>query len=237
MKKSITSLNGNIFSSLFGFGMMVDFNTSYYAADSGANKIYMLNDNFDYVKMAAFSAPAYIVTVNSSLYITGTSNIWKADKYLNILITYNESAAYRDIYYNATQNLIYVAPRAHTYFQVFNLNLTLNYTVNVSPNSPRSFTEYKNELYVGTTNGLVLVVVNKMVIRSFTGCSGGIALSACVTDNSGLMTISCIFADLYYSNSTFANKSLAISSPSYVGFDSKSRFVLLSGNQIVIFYC
>jgi hypothetical protein len=172
---SKTSLNGNTFSALQGFGMMVDFNTSYYIMDETKNLIFLLNDNYDYVTIKTFSRPNYMVTINSSLYITGSINVWKTDKYLNVLFTHTESgvANYNWIYFNCTDNLIYVAPTGYTYIQVFDLDLIINCTISVSPNNPRSFGEYDNELYVGTNQLLVLVIVNKIVIRSFTGCSSG----------------------------------------------------------------
>ena len=40
--KTITSLNGNNFSWLHGFGMMVDFNTFYYVSDFNANIYWIL---------------------------------------------------------------------------------------------------------------------------------------------------------------------------------------------------
>jgi hypothetical protein len=68
--------------------------------------------------------------------------------------------------------------------------LTLNHNIGVSPNNPRSYDEYNNELYVGTNQLLVLVIVNKIVIRSFMGCSSGLLYSL-VVDNCGLMAIVC----------------------------------------------
>jgi hypothetical protein len=90
--------------------MMVDFNTSYYVVDYDSG-VFLLNDSYGYVTKKTFSKPNYIVNVNSSLYITGENNIWKTDKYLNILKTFTSSGAnYRGILYNCTENLIYLAP-------------------------------------------------------------------------------------------------------------------------------
>ena len=218
---------------------MVDFNTSYYVTDYWGHNIILLNYNYDHVTNKTFIHPAYMLTINSNLYITGYSNIWKTDKYLNVLIAHNESGAgYRGIYFNCSENLIYAASRFYTYFQVFNTNLTLNYTVNVSSYYQYSFSEYNNELYIGTTNNTVLVVVNKVIIRSFNGCSAS-PLNSIVSDNFGFMAISCETIskiDFYHSNGTYTGNSLTTSSnPMYVGFDSKGRFVLISQNQISIY--
>ena len=75
----MTSVNGFNFSWLQGFGMMVDFNTSYYVVDFPTNQIFLLNENYDYVVKKNFSNPKYMVTANSNLYIAGDAIIWKTD--------------------------------------------------------------------------------------------------------------------------------------------------------------
>ena len=241
MKISITSLNGNSFTQLQGFGMMVDFNTSYYIMDEINNITFLLNDNYDYETMKTFSRPNYMVTINSSLYITGNNNVWKTDKYLNVLITHTESggANYNGIHFNCTDNLIYAASTGYTYFQVFDLNLTLNHTISVYPNNPRSFDEYNNELYVGTSQSIVLVIVNKVVIRNFTGCSSS-SIFSLVIDNYGLIAMVCYsnnLVNLYYNNGKSTGYNLTTpTKPTYLGIDSKGRFVLLSQYQISIYY-
>ena len=62
-------------------------------------------------------------------------------KYLNVLKSHSESAQYRGIYYNCTENSVYAASEAYYYFRVFNSSLTLIYTISVSPNRPRLFSE------------------------------------------------------------------------------------------------
>ena len=240
MKISKTSLNGNNFSFLHGFGMMIDSNTSYYVMDYDLNNIFLLNDNYAFVTNKPFSKPTYMLTINSSLYITGDKNIWKTDKYLNVLIAYYGSGYYRDIYYNTTENLIYVAPKAYTYFQVFDLNLTLIYNVNLSFSNPRSFGDYNTELYVGTLNNLIYVFVNKVIVRSYKTCSGGNIVGSIIIDDCGFMSVSCQdikVIELYYSNGSFTGKNLTTPArPTYIGYDSKGRYLLVSGNQISVYF-
>ncbi len=220
--------------------MMVDFNTSYYVVDYSTNRIYLLNDNYGYVTEKTFSKPNYIFNANSSLYITGDSNIWKTDKYLNILKTFTSSfAKYRGILYNCTENLIYVAPYTYTYLHVFDLNLNLNSTINVSPHNPVSLAENNNELYVGTVKQLVLVVVTKAIIRSFTACSSDY-LSSMFLDNFGLMAIACRddkMVKLFHSNGTYTTKNFATSVEVFdVRFDSKGRFVVSLKTGLSIYF-
>jgi hypothetical protein len=83
------------------------------------------------------------------------------------------------------------------------------------------------------------VVANKIVIRSFTACSSG-SISSIGFDENGLMAISCEsinLVNLYYYNGTFTGKSLTIpANPTYVGFDSKGHFVVISKTQISVYY-
>jgi hypothetical protein len=244
VKNTITSFNGSNFKHLQGFGMMCDFNTSYYIIDLTTDTIFASNDNYGYITNKSFSEPAFMIAINARVYITGAENIWKTDKYLNVLQTYNESGNYRGIYFNSTENLIYVASKSYEYIQVFDLNLTNKYIVNLPPSyKARSFGEYNNELYVGTYNSIVLVVVNKAIIRNFTACVGFISISSIVFDNYGFMGISCQkdnqnnSVELYYFNGTFAGQKFTTPERTvFFGLDSKKRFVIISQKEISIYY-
>ena len=50
-------------------------------------------------------------SISNSLYITGSSNVWKVDQDLNILRTYSPGGypVYHGISYNPSSDLIYVA--------------------------------------------------------------------------------------------------------------------------------
>jgi hypothetical protein len=52
VKQSLVALNGNSFTFLTGFGMIIDFNTSYYVLDS--TLIFFLNDAFEYVTLIIY---------------------------------------------------------------------------------------------------------------------------------------------------------------------------------------
>jgi hypothetical protein len=221
--------------------MMAGFNTSYYVMDYVANIIFLLNDNYGYMNKKSFSKPTYILTIGSSLYITGDNDIWKTDESLNVLRKYSSqsSAQYRVMYFNCTENEIYVSSQQYKYIQVFHLNLTLKYNISTSSYNSRSFSEYNNQLYVGTIQSIVLVIVNKEIIRKFTVCLGMDYVTSIVSDNFGLMAFSCYSNNsvkLYFSNGTFTSKSLTSSAGlNYACFDSKGQFVLISQTQINIY--
>jgi hypothetical protein len=120
---------------------------------------------------------------------------------------------------------------------VFYLNLNFKYNVSVSPSHPYALSAYNNELYVGTNQGSILVVVSKTIIRSFTACSKLVSIT---TDVFGQMAVSCELdsvVKLFYYYGTYTGKNLTTpQSPMYIGFDSQDRFVLLSKYQISIYY-
>ncbi len=48
--------------------------------------------------------------------------------------------------------------------------------MNIIINYSSSINEHDNKLYVGTNNGMILVIVNNMIIQQFNGCNGKTAL-------------------------------------------------------------
>ena len=165
--------NGESFGWLVGFGMYSSPDAIYYyVMDRAANKVYILNDNWSFVSFKTFYEPSYMITVENSLYMTGEWNLWKLDLNLNVLIQYTATVTvwYRGLYFNSTNRFLYVAPYALTEIHVFNLNPTLSHSFSISPYRPWSFEGYNNQLYVGTTNGIVLVVQNDVIVNQFNGC-------------------------------------------------------------------
>ena len=104
---------------------MVDCNTTYYVSDWGANKVNMLDHNYTFIKSVGFSSPANILTVSNNVFIVGDRNVYKTDKYLNLLKQYTGGSTvwYRGIYYNSTESLLYLAPQQLMVLNVFDLNL------------------------------------------------------------------------------------------------------------------
>jgi hypothetical protein len=174
--------------------------------------------------------------------MTGNDNIWKTDQQLNVSIRYNSTGSrYRGLYYNSTNDLIYVASQVLQVIHVFNLNLTLNDSFSITPYIPWSINEHNNELYVGTTNGTMLVIVNKQIIKQFNGCNQQSVelFSILLFDNFNNMAISCDNQRLYLYNTagTYLNKSIipTDSDPYNIGLDSKSGFFIFACNQISLY--
>jgi hypothetical protein len=88
------------------------------------------------------------------------------------LITYNLRNGYLGLYYNSSIDSILVAPAYLDVIHVFNFNLALTDTISIPSYNPWSINAYNDQLYVGTTNGTILVIVNKQIIIQFNGCNG-----------------------------------------------------------------
>ena len=240
IQSTINKFNGNSFTYLKSFGMSPN-TTYYYAIDSFAY-VYILNDDWSFITFKTFYSPTYMTKIQNSLYMIGFLNVWKIDQDLNILINHNPGGTpiYYGISYNPSNSLIYVAAYGLKEIQVFNLDLTLIRRFSTSPHAPFSITEFSNQLYVGTWEGIILVYQNEEIINQFNGCDGnGVYLTSILFDRNGYMATSCYGINkvyLFSSNGSFTGKSLTTPyGPSYIGFDSKGRFIQISEKQISIY--
>jgi hypothetical protein len=239
LQTNITGFSGSSFSALYGFGVHSSFNTSYFVIDNGADKVYILKDDLSFFSHKNISKPFNLVTVGSSIYITGDSNIWKFDKDFNLLVQQNTTSPYRGIYYSSTSDCLFVAPYTLTKISVFDLNLTFNHSISTSIYNPFSIAEYNSQLFVGTTNGTILLIVNETIVNKFNGCNNAIQIIFSILfDQFGYMATSCYNNQLYlyYSNGTFTGKiKSTVSHPTYINFDINGRFILILLNQIQIY--
>jgi hypothetical protein len=233
---------GNAF---IGFGMSRSNPIRFYVTHHNLGEIFVFDENWDFVsRKSSFRYVYYMILVGNYFYITGYNNIWKTDQQLNVSITHTNSTGsspnYCGLYYNSTNDLIYVASQDLQVIQVFNLNLTLNDSFSITPYKSWSINEHNNELYVGTTNGTMLVIVNKQIIKQFNGCNQqSDKLFSILFDDLNNIATSCANQRLYLYNTagTYLNKSIipTDSNPYYIGFDSKSRLVVVTSTQISLY--
>ena len=211
--------------------------------DSAANKTFILNDEWELISSKSFTYPLYMISIDNSLYMTGRYNVWKVDQDLNILINYNPGGKsyYNGISYNPSNGLIYIAENWLKEIQVLNLDLFLIRRISTSPHEPWSITVSSNKLYVGTSGGIVLVYNEEIINQVIDGCNGNITLLTSIYfDPNGYMGTSCdhpinkLF--LFSPNGSFTGKSITTKyAPSYIGFDSKGRFIQISYFEISIY--
>ncbi len=223
-----------------GFRMSSLNPIQYYVTHYHQDKIFLFDEDWNYVSnKSSFPNSWYMIPGGNFSYITGYDYIWKTDQQFEVLIRYGSSPAYRGLYYNSTNNMIYVAPYSLQMIHVFNLNLTLNDTISITPYKPWSINEHNNELYVGTINGTMLVIVNKQIIKQFNGCNQqSVDVLSILFDDFNNMATSCANYQLYLydTSGSYLNKSIPTDShPMYIGLDSKSRLVVVKWAQITLY--
>ena len=241
LQTTIKTYSGMNFAYLSGFGFLVDSNTTYYALDWSSYRITIFDANWQYLTYKSFNSPAFMISVNNSLYITVSNYIYKTDKYLNIISQYNNQAAgYMGLFFNSLINTIYVAGYSHYAIDVFDLNLTLVDSISTPNYQPYSIQLYRNYIYTGTiSSGNLLVIENKVIIRTVSVCTGTF-ISSILIDNFGFMALSCFNEKkvyLHYSATVnYTGMSLTHTVyPHFINFDSNGRFVVISLNQIDIY--
>ena len=240
---SIYSFSGITFGQLHGFAMI---GKTYFITDPVANRVYMFDENWNALSYQSFSRPAYMLAINNTVYISGVYNVYIADKDLNTLNQYNaaDSPYYNGVYLNATSYLLYIVSNGKSTIDIFNLNLNRVDTISIAQYSnPYSIQGFNNNLYVGTYRGLILVISNKIVIRTFNGCNSNCLaniITSIVFDQFGYMATT---NDASVANNAYLYDSNALligsfSVPNYLcdmQFDSKGRLIFVSFNQITIY--
>ena len=247
IQSTFNVFNGNAFGWYFGFGMYSSSGTVYYYV-MDYNKVFILNDQWEFISFKVFTYPSKMISIENSIYMTGDYNVWKVDKDLNILINYNpggNTPNYVGISYNPSNGFIYVAAERLYEIQVFNMDLTLIRRISTLPHIPFSITVSSNQLYVGTEwNGIIFVYKNESLVNQFNGCGGNSGgVSSILFDANGYMATSCVPSNILYlfsPDGSFTGKIITtpqydLNMNRYIGFDSKGRFILISYLQITIY--
>jgi hypothetical protein len=231
-----------------GFGMLISESTLYFVTNTLENKIYIFDEDWQYLDYKTFFMPKYIITVGRNMFITGEDNIWKTDKSINILVQTNpdgrqvedgyycescDGYGYKGLY--SIDNFLYVAHFKLDLIEIYNLNLVFDSTIQIM--MPWSISGFNNQIFVGNANGDIFLIMDKTIVKQFDGCINHYsAITSIVFDSYGYMATSC--ADklyLFYSNGTYSHKRFT-SGPryylNYLAYDSKGRFVILSYSEI-----
>ena len=116
-----------------------------------------------------------------------------------MLIPYGASAAqdYWGSYYNSTNNLVYVATNYNYSKHVFDFSLNLINPISIPTlfGGPWSISASNNKMYVGCSYQKIVVIENKQVLNSISGCgrrgSGLGTVRSIIFDQFGYMATSC----------------------------------------------
>ena len=184
-----------------GFGMLTSKQTLYYIAENFLASIFIYDDDWNNISLKnLFFNVNYIIPIGSNLFITGYNHIWKTDDQLNILNQYapSESAGYFGIYYNSTSNFIYVASYLTNSIQLFDMSLIFSSNISTLTHIPWSIAGYNNQIFAGTKDGIILVIINKIIINQFNGCNGNtFQLISILFDEFDHMATACSNQQLY----------------------------------------
>ena len=144
--------------------------------DNARSRVNIFDENFNLSSFKTIQNPAFMINIGNTFYITGNTKIYKTDSKFNILNQYNLTLnpSYRGIYYNSTNSLLYIVALNLNLIQLFNFALTLNDSISTGLFLPYAIASYNNYLYIGTANGSILIIENKIIINSFNGCAGNI---------------------------------------------------------------
>jgi hypothetical protein len=107
--KTISSSGSSNFQALHGFGMILSTtNDTYYVVDYFGNKIFILNDNWEYKSsITSFIGPTCMIVVNNNIYLSGDLNVWKTDINLNVINQYKATSGnplYRGIHFDSVMS-------------------------------------------------------------------------------------------------------------------------------------
>ena len=105
---------------------------------------------------------------------------------------------------------------------------------------PFGLNEYKNELFVGTMTGQILVIQNKTITKVYNTLCSGDRTTSFLFDNNGYMSVQCAggtASHIYHINGTYMNISLPTATSNFgMKIDSKGRLIATSANELNIFY-
>ncbi len=220
--------------------MYVGIEIKYYEADFSAKKIVIFNEKWQFQSYVNFSAQ-YFVAIGDDIYISTDYYVFKTDKNLNIIKTsLNNGAANRAIHYNNQDDKIYVPASNQAKINIFDRNLTSLGFIDTLTFRTFAIHSYNGTIYVGTTNGTILLIRNKTIISSFNTLFNGAQITSLLVDNYGFIAVagngmSSIY--LYHTNGTFMNKTkISGTGTMDIKIDSKGRFIISSRSSIGIYY-
>ena len=145
---------------------VLDSGNPRYSIDPSKGKIIEFDENWQFrTYKTSFYFPNRMISVNNtSLYITGYSNIYKTDSFLNIIKTYfSNGSDFTDLCFNPLSNSIFVVSYFQKRIYEFDINLNILSVLNPVTFKPYSIQGYNNLLYVGYYFINLLTVLDKLI--------------------------------------------------------------------------
>jgi hypothetical protein len=225
------------------FVAIVEMNAPlYYVMNYNQLNILVYNENWGYQRTFKINnsfSPTYSININGIIYIAGSFGIQKYDKYLNLTKGVLVFGYERGIYYNPSNQLIFVASHSSNIIKIFDQDLNLISNISTSQR-PWFLTGYNDKLVVGDDiDGKVYFYQNNSMIQSIsTQCTARV--SSVLFDDYNHMLVLCETTSrvfIYHLNGSFIGTLfLTCNQPTFLNFDTKNRLIITCKNQIDIYY-
>ena len=145
------------------------------------------------------------------------------------------------IYYNLANNTFYVVSCSNQTIIMFSLEFVVLDSISTTPYYPYGIqVNNNNQMFISTTDGMVLIIINKVIAQKFKGCiNSNSSIHSILLDEYNYLAISCSDDNALYlfnSNGSYTGmKMSALANPHFLSFDSKGRFVQISWKKISIY--
>jgi hypothetical protein len=123
---------------------------------------------------------------------------------------------------------------------MFSLEFVVLDSISTTPYNPYGIQVNNNQMFISTTDGMVLIIINKVIAQKFKGCiNSNSSIHSILLDEYNYLAISCSDDNALYlfnSNGSYTGmKMSALANPHFLSFDSKGRFVVISSTQISVY--
>ena len=227
----------------FKFCYITEFFTTYYVLRffSSGNLVQLFDGNWGFL-LDSGSYVMNIIPWNNSLFIISNDGFIKqTDRFLAVIQQSSFQLSYpstSDLYYSSNSDTLYVSNfRAQTIY-MFQRNLTIydNFTLPALYN-PTAINGYNDKIYVGTVDGLILLIVNKIIIQIISTYNSILGINGIFVDAYGfIVPVSPTTLSLFYPNLTLTGLNISSNGGYGVGFDSNNRFVIVYRNYLYFYY-
>ena len=207
----------------------------YYVMNYYKRNIIVYNEYWEYQRTITLSSteypingPTFSININGSIFVTGNNVINKYDKYFNLTKKISFSGSHRGIYFNPSNQMIYVAQYDQNKISIFDMNLNLNSSVTTNSN-PWFITSSEGQMVVGdNSNGKIYLYQGNLIINTVsTQCTNRV--SSILFDNYNHILVLCETNSnlyIYHVNGSFTGLSMSTcTQPLFMNFDSNNRFV------------
>jgi hypothetical protein len=219
----------------------------FFVSNYNGKNIYVYNEYWEYQRTITpgiyeypISGPTNSMNINGSIYILTDNVINKYDSNFILIKQFNISGSNRGIYYNSSNQMIYIGKLPEYGISVYNKDFIFTRTISTNY-TPFFITEYKAQLVATDNNGGNIYFyqgdsLNKTIT---TNCNSRI--TAVLFDNYNQMLVLCEFSNPFIYNVNGAYTGLQVPACNntrkiFVNFDSKDRLVFICEFRIEIFY-